>query len=292
MHQQEAQNQLPSTGERMVSQLINHSQASEDVYDHLHRYAKALGFVKGKDVLDIASGEGYGSNLLSKEANSVVGVDISKEAIDFAENKYKRPNLSFLVGSADNIPLPPASVDVVVSFETLEHHDKHDEMLAEIKRILRPGGVMIMSTPDIDVYKSKGETNHFHVKELNLIEFKQLVDRYFIHKKLFFQRYIQGSLIISEDNVNTFKEFQGDFNDIKSGIGIELPYYNLCVASDSPVDADYNSIFHNYKSSSSFDAGYIEYILRLEREDMMKSKTYKLGNAIASPFRVLRKLFK
>jgi ubiquinone/menaquinone biosynthesis C-methylase UbiE len=291
MSKQNKQQLLASTGERMVSQLIDHSLAVEDVYDHLHRYAKALDFVKGKDVVDIASGEGYGSNLLSKVANRVTGVDISEEAVEFANNKYSASNLSFIVGSADNIPLPNNSIDVVVSFETLEHHDKHDEMMAEIKRILRPGGLMIMSTPDTDNYKDKGEVNHFHVKELNLLEFKQLVSRYFAYNKMFFQRYIQGSFIISEEAVSSFKEIQGNFDNVFSRMGVEFPYYNICIASDNVIEADYNSVFHNYKPNM-FDDDYVEYKLSLERQKMMNSKTYKLGNIIASPLRALKALFK
>lgn len=291
MERKENQPQLAITGERMVSQLIDYSHAHEDVYDHLHRYAKAMDLVIGKDVLDIASGEGYGSNLLARISNSVIGVDISQEAIEFAAAKYKQPNLKFSVGSADAIPLPDCSVDVVVSFETLEHHDKHDEMLSEIKRVLRTGGVLIMSTPDKDNYKDKGGPNDFHVKELNLDEFKSLISRYFQYQQMFFQRYVQASLIVSESKSLSFKEFQGDFNKIINASSIEFPHYNICIASDEPLEADYNSIFHNYKYNL-YNSDYVEHIRNNEANKIIKSKTYKLGNAIVSPLRFFHKLFK
>ena len=101
------------TGERLTT-----SKTNEIAIHHLHRYAIAIDLAKGKDVLDIASGEGYGSNLLANTAKSVTGVDISESVIEFAKKKYTRNNLSFKVGSTSNIPLENDSVDLLVSFET------------------------------------------------------------------------------------------------------------------------------------------------------------------------------
>lgn len=96
--------------------------------------------------MDIASGEGYGSSLLSKSALSVIGVDIDNDSIENAKIKYTCPNLEFRQGSTSNVPVPDNSVDVVVSFETIEHHDKHEEMMLEIKRVLTATGTLIMSS--------------------------------------------------------------------------------------------------------------------------------------------------
>ena len=115
--------------------------------EHLHRYAIARDLAYGKDVLDIACGEGYGSELLATVARKVTGVDISEEAIAHAARKYVRPNIAFAVGSCACIPLAEANVDLVVSFETIEHHDRHLEMMQEIGRVLRPTGVLIISSP-------------------------------------------------------------------------------------------------------------------------------------------------
>ncbi len=106
----------------------------EGMTEHLHRYAVAIELCKDKIVLDIASGEGYGSNLLAGVASKVVGVDISAKTIKAAKEKYasKRNNLEFMEGRAENIPSDKEMFDVVVSFETIEHHDKHQEMMNEI----------------------------------------------------------------------------------------------------------------------------------------------------------------
>lgn len=169
---------------------------------HWHRYAFARDLVIGKDVLDIASGEGYGSAYLSEHANSVKGVDISVEAINFAQKKYVKSNLEFRVGSCDKIPIPDQSVDTVVSFETLEHHDQHEEMMCEIKRVLRPAGLLIISSPDRKNYTDiPGTKNQHHLKELYQKEFEELLRRHFKNYRILGQRVVTGSLIADESPV-------------------------------------------------------------------------------------------
>ncbi|HQI46890.1 MAG TPA: class I SAM-dependent methyltransferase, partial [Bacteroidales bacterium] len=162
---------MENTGERLLTEIVN-----QNAIEHIHRYAFALQYVKNKNVIDIASGEGYGSNILASVANAVIGIDISKEAIEHANNKYKRENLSYIHGSADNIPIESNSIDVVVSFETIEHHYKHQEMMTEIKRILNPNGLLIISSPDKLHYSLIPKyDNKYHVKELFVEEFKNLI---------------------------------------------------------------------------------------------------------------------
>ena len=149
--------------------------------EHLHRYAWCLPLAEGKDVLDVASGEGYGSAMLAGRARSVVGVDISHEAVAHASSQYRSiGNLQYIQGSAAAIPLADDSVDMVVSFETIEHLNEQEEMMAEIRRVLRPDGIMVMSSPNKEVYSDQaGYHNDFHVKELYLSEFTTLVARHF-----------------------------------------------------------------------------------------------------------------
>lgn len=129
------------TGERFVPEVHGNIEL-----EHLSCYLQACEFASGKIVLDIASGEGYGSAMLASKADKVIGVDISIEAVKHARTRYKNENLEFKVGTCNDIPLPDASVDFVVSFETIEHHDQHEEMMHEIKHVLRPGGMLLIST--------------------------------------------------------------------------------------------------------------------------------------------------
>lgn len=220
---------LPFTGERFVPGI------SGNIFlEHQHRYVLAARIVAGKDVLDIASGEGFGSSLLAAEARSVIGVDISEEAVTHAQKKYRNPRLRFLTGSATAIPLPDASVDVVVSFETLEHISAHEEMLAEIKRVLRPNGVLVMSTPDKAVYSDRPRySNPFHVRELYRDQFHALLSSQFAHVKMHGQRVNFGSLIIAEDSAGVFTETSS--TTLETASGLADPLYLLGVASDDPA---------------------------------------------------------
>ena len=122
-------------------------------YEHIHRYAVCQGIVKDKTVLDIACGEGYGSAILGRTAKQVTGVDIDEQSVAHARDKYSHiGNLRYIQGSVDAIPLATDSVDVVVSFETIEHVAGHEEMLAELKRVLKADGVLVISTPDKAAY--------------------------------------------------------------------------------------------------------------------------------------------
>jgi ubiquinone/menaquinone biosynthesis C-methylase UbiE len=234
-----SQDELPWTGERLVTSIFNFG-----AIDHLHRYAIAIELVKGKDVLDIASGEGYGSYIISGHAKEVVGVDISREAVEHATKKYQKQNLQFKMGSADHIPLPDNSVDMVVSFETIEHHDKHDEMLTEIKRVLRPGGLLLISSPDkLNYSEIPGIINEYHVKELYGEEFKSLMKNHFENTVFLNQKYIKGSLIVPENGPSEYCEFSGDYNATSTFKQIQHPVYNLCLASQGQIPKVSVSVF-------------------------------------------------
>ncbi|MBW4440329.1 MAG: methyltransferase domain-containing protein [Plectolyngbya sp. WJT66-NPBG17] len=231
------------TGERFVPQL------SGDIkYEHLHRYAISLDFVEGRSVLDIASGEGYGSALLAKRAGSVVGVDIDSASIDYARSHYGEiPNLKFLVGSCSAIPITDASIDVVVSFETIEHHDQHEEMMQEIKRVLKPDGILILSSPNRLVYSDEPkQANPFHVKELYYEELVDLLKRYFQQMRLYGQKLAVSSWMMSIESsqVETIKAYSGDVSNIVNSVdALPAPMYFVAVCSDRAVKEPLASLY-------------------------------------------------
>src|SRR5574337_188619 len=182
------------TGERYVP-----SEGGDIRHEHMHRYAWCAPLAPGKDVLDIACGEGYGSALLAQYARSVTGVDIADEAIQHAMRAYSgHKGLHFKRGDAARIPLENGSVDLVVSFETIEHHDRHQEMIDEIRRVLRPDGLLVMSSPNRVVYSEQaGYHNEFHVKELDFSEFDALLKSQFDEVCYFGQRLAVGSSIFT-----------------------------------------------------------------------------------------------
>lgn len=151
----------------------------------LDRYQFACGHVKGLRVADIACGTGYGTELLrvGGDAASVVGVDLSSEAIAYSRSHHGRKGVRFLQGSAHNTGLPEASVDVVVSFETLEHLQDEPALLSEFHRLLAPGGVLMLSTPN-----DWGlESAPFHVRNYDARRLRKAVGDLFLIDALFNQ---------------------------------------------------------------------------------------------------------
>jgi ubiquinone/menaquinone biosynthesis C-methylase UbiE len=188
-------NELEFTGERYLPGV-----AGEIWMEHWHRYHFVAPLVAGKRVLDVASGEGYGSALLARTAAHVSGVDISPEAVGHARAAYAGvKNLEFAAAPCTQLPLADASVDVVVSFETIEHIAGHAAFLAELARVLVPEGLLVMSSPNKLEYSDKRNyANEFHVKELYREELAALLAGHFPHVAWYGQRNSFYSLIWPE----------------------------------------------------------------------------------------------
>ena len=174
---------LEPTGERMVPESAD----TFTFWEHVYRYAFASRFVRGKRVLDIACGEGYGAAALQKAgAVQVIGVDVSESVCLHARGKY---GLDARPGTAEQIPLPNKSVDVVVSFETIEHVPDPACFLDECVRVLAPGGMLIISTPNKEVYTSRQSTrNPYHCSEMTEEEFAYALRSRFQDARFYTQR--------------------------------------------------------------------------------------------------------
>lgn len=166
--------------------------------DHIKRYMFASHLIKYMKVLDVACGNGYGTEILSKSAKKVVGVDISKESIDLAIKKYKNRNVEFYQSDAKSLNFSSSSFDFVVSFETIEHLSKKDarKFLVEIKRVLKRTGKLLISTPDNRNASLGNEpANPYHLHEYSLNEFKNLISTLFVIDKIYGQDFTSRSQI-------------------------------------------------------------------------------------------------
>ncbi len=154
-------------------------------WEHVARYRFAKNFVRGKRVLDIACGEGYGAAALAKAGSvSVTGVDIANDVCEHARCKY---GLDARAGDAQAMPLEDQSIDLVVSFETIEHVDSPATFLGECARVLVPHGTLIVSTPNRPVYSGEGGQNPFHRREFDEREFIELLRSRFKDVRLYTQ---------------------------------------------------------------------------------------------------------
>ena len=166
------------TGERVIP-----GQVETDLWnEHFSRYAFASNFVAGKRVLDLGCGSGYGSAELARTAESVVGVDVSAEAIEYARSHFARPNLLFAQHSCTQLPWAEAGFQYITAFEVIEHLNNWQEMLSEARRVLHPDGHFLVSTPNKLYYadqRRQAGPNPFHEHEFEFEEFKQALSRYF-----------------------------------------------------------------------------------------------------------------
>ncbi|MGY2937402.1 ubiquinone/menaquinone biosynthesis C-methylase UbiE/predicted nuclease with TOPRIM domain [Bradyrhizobium sp. GM6.1] len=220
---------LTYTGERYHPELLD-----EIRQEHMHRYLWVLGLVEGRDVIDLACGEGFGSAMLAGVARRVVGIDISERAVKHAESRYPAPNLSFQCADAVSLPLADHSTDVVVSFETIEHLADQAGMMAEISRVLRPNGFLVMSSPNTEIYSQRqGHANEFHARELTEREFEELLRRQFPAFRLFGQRLSVASSILSchDDAGGTASVFRDGQTVERSAREIPDTMYYIAVAA-------------------------------------------------------------
>ncbi len=173
---------LPFTGERIVP-----GQASEPLFrEHEARYVFASKFVKDRTVLDVACGTGIGTHYLLKEgARSCIGLDIDRPAIDYARAVYE--GCKFEECDATNLCVPDNLMDVVVSFETIEHLKDQQKFLSECNRVLRPGGLLVCSTPNRTMSRWTPE-NPYHLHEFTVEEFRGALETFFIDVRLFGQQ--------------------------------------------------------------------------------------------------------
>jgi ubiquinone/menaquinone biosynthesis C-methylase UbiE len=158
--------------------------------EHIDRYKFACQFVEGKTVLDIASGSGYGSHLLSQHAERVFGVDVSPEAVRYASERFACENMTYTCASGTDIKfIASESIDIIISFETIEHISNYMGFLDELFRVLKSDGRLFISTPNkkySSIFRKK-PLNQYHVIEFYPSEFNRILSSRFAVLKAYGQ---------------------------------------------------------------------------------------------------------
>ncbi|MGE2814262.1 class I SAM-dependent methyltransferase [Mycobacterium heidelbergense] len=163
---------LTLTGERTIPDLD-----IENYWFRRHEvvYERLAPRCAGRDVLEAGCGEGYGADLIAGVARRVVAVDYDEAAVAHVRARYAR--VEVMQANLADLPLPEASVDVVVNFQVIEHLWDQAQFVAECARVLRPSGLLMMSTPNRITFSPGRDTpvNPFHTRELNARELTELL---------------------------------------------------------------------------------------------------------------------
>ena len=272
------------TGERFIPGVEDDKLEIE----HYQRYLSVRKLVENKVVLDAACGEGYGSNILATVAKQVTGIDIDEDTVLRARESYKvTPNVTYLQGSIEKLPIEDNSVDVVVSFETIEHvpEETQEKFLNEISRVLKKDGILIMSTPNKRIYSDMHNyKNEFHIKEFYHDEFVDFLKGKFQYVQMYNQAFEVVSLITAcekEDNRIDFYNKNDEYNQ-------EGKYY-IAIASNSSIDEQkMSSVYVNV--SGEYEA-MIQRIIKLQREEEVRNQHIaKLDEEAAQVGNVIREL--
>lgn len=234
---------LPFTGERFTPECVR-----EMWLEHYARYAFATRFASARKVLDCACGEGFGAAMLAATAAQVDAVDLSEQAVAHARQRYPAPNLRFHQANALQLPFADASFDLVVSFETLEHLVEHEQLLAEFARVLKPDGILLISTPDKRVYSDlAGYRNEFHPRELYAHEFAALLAREFEHTEVYGQQLLfQSSIQSLQGPLPELRSWPQTMTQtgLQEGLGYASMYLLAACARQEHLLAPYRNVSH------------------------------------------------
>lgn len=217
-------------------------------YEHLHRYAICCDRVSGKRVLDLACGTGYGTALIAQAGADVTGVDISAQAVREAKRRYGKLGAKYMTADCYDLPFEDGVFDVVVANEMIEHVEDHDGLIKEARRVLGPGGLFLVSTPNKPVYNRYKPPNIFHVSEMDIPEFQRLLGRHFREVQLTGTRMalISVGYDLSESadsgNFAAAQIYQGRIDEqavpsiVNSELALDDAEYVLAACSDRPIE--------------------------------------------------------
>lgn len=173
---------LPSTGERIVPENLPSAEDYVLYLRHLFAYRVAgQRLPPDARVLDVGVGEGYGSRLLAEHRRQVVGLDMDPVAVFHAAQRPSPGRCSFALGGGCELPFPAGTFDAIVSFQVVEHVDDDRRFVSELARVLRPGGVALLTTPNRTLRLAPGRRpwNRFHRREYAHEDLQALLDRAF-----------------------------------------------------------------------------------------------------------------
>jgi len=202
--------------------------------EHFARYRWAGQLAIVRAVLDAGCGVGYGSAMLARAgANEVVGLDLSAKAVA-AASAAAPANASFVAGDVHALPFEARRFELVVCFEVIEHVDAQDDVIAELARVLAPGGVLAISSPNRDVYPA-GNPHHLH--EYVPEELRAALAAHFEHVQLRRQHAWLASAVLDDEQAADASLQVRDDVRVAKGLGRDpgSEPYTVALASREPL---------------------------------------------------------
>lgn len=274
---------LEPTGERL---LPDAEDGSLVLAEHLVRYRLAAHLARGRSVLDVACGEGYGSAMLQAAgARSVVGIDLDSAAVAHARRRH---GVDAREGDIAMLPFDDDTFELAVSFETIEHVADPQRALDELRRVLAPGGVLVASTPNCNEYL---ENNPFHLVELTLDEFAAALSARFEHVEMRYQQTFLTTAVLGEPALRSDdcdERLSVAFTKLVA-VAPERALYGVAACSDEPIpdlgaDVAIASDIHEAHRQDEHTRAWIERALfdeRLAEDARRTSEHHALRAAVA-----------
>lgn len=259
------------TGERLVLGV-----GLDIEHEHFHRYVWAADLCTDLKVLDVASGDGYGTYILSQRAQHVTGCEIDGPTVEAAQKKYRADNLEYKCADCTQLPFENDSFDVVVSFETIEHINNYKDFVKEVERVLKPNGLFICSTPEIHEFGrlSQVDDNEFHVHEFEKEEFETLLEGHFSSVKLMGQSFAASSTIVPiSTGPNTIRHYHSNQKKVaRSDQGLLQPTFLIALATNATLPETPSSYFSSDDSKIIVSKLLIDYYEHLDKIANLESE--------------------
>ena len=214
------------TGERVIPGHVDVDLWNE----HISRYMYASRYATNGRVLDAGCGVGYGTDLLSAEATLAVGIDVAPDAVRLSFDKYRKPR--WAAASAAHLPFGPATFDLVVCFEVIEHIPDWQQLISEARRVLAPNGIFIVSTPNKSFYaqaRAKAGPNPYHHHEFEYAEFREALATVFPEVQIVLQNHSAAMLFEGEQRGPAQAQLDGSSDP-------EAANFYIAICSERPIE--------------------------------------------------------
>ena len=252
---------LEFTGERVIPGQVDSSLWNE----HLSRYRFALRFLGDKRVLDAGCGAGYGAREISQVASNITALDLSLDALAYGKDCYSAGNIHWVAATCEAFPFSSQSFDAVIAFEVIEHLRDQPAFLSEVKRVLAPGGILIVSTPNRAYYseaRAKSGPNLFHTTEFDYDEYLDILRAQYDNVEILTQDHTEGLFFRSPKNIRLGTEVASSQADPAQA------YFFIALCSNSPLPEIESYLYLPETANLLLERGL--HIARLEQELKLK----------------------